>query len=92
MYLFGGLCTEPQLEQLAKEKDETVSDYVRGLLTKHVLQEDDYVSGMSPELLHAISAEAKRRRISTPDLIARLTSAAFARLRKNTATTVFILD
>lgn len=81
-----------QLEELAKEKDETVSDYVRELLTKHVLQDDDYVSGISPDLLNAISAEAKRRGITTPDLIARLVSAAFGRLRKNTSANVFVLD
>ena len=37
-----------QLSKLAKEKDETVSDYVRELLTKHVLPDDDGVPGISP--------------------------------------------
>lgn len=37
-----------KLSKLAKEKNETVSDYVRELLTKHVLQGGDYVSGILP--------------------------------------------
>jgi predicted DNA-binding protein len=80
-----------KLEELAKEKDETVSDYVRELLTRHVLQGGDYVSGISPDLLNAISAEAQRRGITTPDLIARLASAAFARLRKDLPPNYFII-
>lgn len=81
-----------QLEKLAKEKDETVSDYVRELLTKHVLQDDDYVSGISPDVLNAISIEAKRRDIATPDLITKLIVMGFGRLRKNTSPNVFVLD
>lgn len=61
-----------KLEELAKEKDETVSDYVRELLTKHVLQGGDYVSGISPELMEQIEAEAKRRGIPTTELRMRL--------------------
>jgi predicted DNA-binding protein len=80
-----------QLEQLAKEKNETISDYVRKLLTKHVLQDDDYVSGISQETMKQIEAEAKRRGITTTDLMARLVVAAFGRLRKGSPN-IFVLD
>ena len=50
-----------QLEELAKEQNETISDHVRELLTKHVLQGGDYVSGIPQELMEKIKAEAQRR-------------------------------
>ena len=81
-----------QLEELAKEKDETVSDYVREMLETAVSQGGDYISGISPDMMKQIEAEAKRRGISTTDLIARLVSSAFGRLRKNTSANVFVLD
>ena len=80
-----------KLEELAKEKGQTVSDYVRELLTKHVSQDSGSVSGISPDLLNAISAEAKRRGISTRQLITKLVVAGFGRLRKDTSANVFVL-
>lgn len=81
-----------QLEELAKEKDETVSDYVREMLETAVSQVGDYISGIPEAEIKPIEAEAKRRGITTKDLTARLISAAFGRLRKNTSANVFVLD
>ena len=81
-----------KLEELAKEKGQTVSDYVRELLTKHVLQDSDSVSGIPPDLMKQIEAEAQRRGISTRQLLTKLVVAAFGRLRKNTSPNVFALD
>lgn len=46
----------------AQHKNQTISDHVRELLTKHVLQDCDSVSGISPEFMEKIKAEAQRRR------------------------------
>lgn len=81
-----------KLEQLAKEKDETVSDFVRDMLETAVTQGNNYVSGISQETMKQIEAEAQRRGVTTPDLIGRLASNSFARLRKNTSANVFVLD
>ncbi|MFQ6041082.1 MAG: ribbon-helix-helix protein, CopG family, partial [Candidatus Poribacteria bacterium] len=54
-----------QLEELAKEKNETISDYVRELLETAVTQDSDYVSGIPQETILQIEAEAKRRGITT---------------------------
>ena len=70
-----------QLEQLAKEKNETVSDYVRDLLSKHVLQDSESVSGISPELMEKITAEAQRRRRPEGYIIERALRYAFENLR-----------
>lgn len=80
-----------QLENLAKEKDETVSDYVRDLLSKHVLQ-DATAFGISPELMEKIKAEAKRRDLPTTELIARLVTAAFAKLRRDPNKNIFVIE
>ena len=45
-----------KLEELAREQGQTVSDYIRELLAKHVLQGYDYVPGIPPELLEKITA------------------------------------
>ena len=81
-----------QLEELAKEKDETVSDYVREMLETAVSQGGDYISGIPEAEMKQIEAEAKRRNIPTRQLITMLLSAGFGRLRKNTSPNVFVLD
>lgn len=77
-----------RLEQLASQRNQTISDVIRAWIDGN----DSGMNGISPDLLHAISIEAQRRGISTKDLIARLVSSAFGKLRKNTSATLFILD
>jgi len=50
------------IDKQAQQRGQTISDYVRELLTKHVTQGDDYISGIPPELLEKITAESQRRR------------------------------
>ena len=77
-----------RLEQLASQRNQTISDVIRAWIDGN----DSGMNGISPDVLNAISIEAQRRGITTTDLIARLVSAAFGRLRKNTSANVFILD
>ena len=66
------------LEKQAQQKSQTVSDYVRELLARHVLQDGDYISSISPELMEKITAEAQRRKQSEANVIARALRYAFA--------------
>ena len=71
-----------QLSKLAKEKNETVSDYVRELLTKHVLQDSDSgMNGIPPELREQIRIEAERRKQSEAHILERALRYAFDNLR-----------
>ena len=70
-----------KLEQLAKEKNETISDYVRELLKTAVTQDNDYVSGIPPELRQRIRTEAGRRGRTEGYIIERALSFAFENLR-----------
>ncbi|MHA2429063.1 MAG: hypothetical protein ACXADB_13670 [Candidatus Hermodarchaeia archaeon] len=70
-----------QLSKLAKEKNETVSDYVRELLTRHVLQGGDSVSGISPELREQIRIEAGRRKVNEARIVEKALCYAFSNLR-----------
>lgn len=76
-----------RLEQLASQRNQTVSDVIRSWIN-----DDSGMNGISQETMKQIEAEAKRRGITTKDLTARLISAAFGRLRKNTSANVFVLD
>jgi len=73
-----------KLEELAKEQGQTVSDYIRELLTKHVLQGGDYISGIPPELLEKIKAEAQRRRRPESHILQAALRYAFDNLFVNT--------
>ena len=76
-----------RLEQLASQRNQTVSDVIRSWIDG-----DSGMNGISPKLMKQIEAEAQRRGISTRQLLTKLVSAAFGKLRKNTPTNVFVLD
>ncbi len=70
-----------QLEQLAKEKNETVSNLVREMLETAVLQDNDSVSGIPPELREQIRIEVERRKQSEAHILERALRYAFENLR-----------
>ncbi len=70
------------LEQQAQQRGQSVSDYVRELLTTHVLQDGDSgMNGIPPELREKICAEAQRRRRPEGYIIERALRYAFDNLR-----------
>ncbi len=80
-----------KLEELAKERDETVSDLVREMLETAVTQDNDSISGIPPKLMAQMEAEAERRSISVTDLMARLILMAWGRFRRDLPKNVFAL-
>ena len=76
-----------RLEQLAAQRNQTVSDVIRGWIAG-----DGIMDGIPSDLMAQIESEAARRGISTTDLIIKkLVPAAFDRLRKDTPKNVFVL-
>lgn len=72
------------LEKQAQQRGQTISDYVRELLTRRVTQDADYIFGISPDVLERIRAEAARRNIPMQQLTRTLLMWAFEHLRKDT--------
>ena len=70
-----------KLEELAKERDETVSDLVREILETAVTQGNDIASGIPDELMSRIKAESQRRKQTESRIIEQALNYAFNTLR-----------
>jgi len=77
------------LEKQAQQKSQSLSDYVRSLLARHVTQDGDYISGISPALMEMIRNEAQKRNMPASALTKILLQHGYERLRKNTRMVIF---
>jgi hypothetical protein len=77
-----------RLEQLASQRNQTISDVIRGWIDG-----DGIMDGIPGDLMQRIKAEAQRRGITASDLIIKkLVPVAFDKLRKTGSTNVFVLE